>query len=134
MDQASERAVPGWFWAVAGLALLWEAFGCYAYLSVVTLAPDARPPAYAVMAEWQYGAFAVAVWSGLLGAIGLVLRRSWAIWGFAVSLVAAVAQYGSLLSAGAVPASDRPMAIVIIVAGIALAAFARAASQRGWLR
>ncbi len=78
MVDAGRRSVPGWFWIVAGLAVLWEAFGCYIYVSQ-SLVPDAqRVGGYAQMESWQWGVFAIAVWSGLIGAVLLLLRNRWA--------------------------------------------------------
>jgi hypothetical protein len=74
--------VPGWYWAAALGALLWNGFGCFMYLSQVGMdaAEMAKLPAvqqevWRAMPAWAVGAYALAVWVGLLGAIGLLLRR-----------------------------------------------------------
>lgn len=143
----SERGtVPVWFWIVAVLALLWEATGCYFYLMQVGMGPEelaklpkAQADAFAGMASWQWSVFAIAVWTGLLGALALLLRSRFATALLAVSLIAAIIQYGyafaatpllstmSLAEAVALPAT-------IIVLGAVLLWFASVARKKGWLR
>lgn len=137
--------VPGWYWAVAAVALLWEAMGCYAYLTQVSMEPAAlaRLPAeqrdiWAAMPGWAVGAYAVAVWAGLLGALGLLLRQSWARLAFAASLLGVIVQFGwtflatPILSTMGVSAAAFP-AFILVVAALLLW-FAGMATKRGWLR
>lgn len=137
---------PAWYWIVAGLALLWEAVGCYFYLVQVRMGPaelaqlpPAQADAFAGMAGWQWAVFATAVWVGLLGAIGLLLRRRWASLALWVSLLAAAVQYGYSFFATPLlqrmPASEAlPLPIAIIVIGLMLVWFAGFAANKGWLR
>lgn len=134
MNDGMGRAVPGWFWAVAAVAVAWEAFGCYIYLTQSLTAEGAREGGYAAMASWQWGVFAVAVWSGLLGAILLLLRNRWASALLLVSLLAAAFQYGYAAYQGTLAASDRPMAAIILAMAVLLVVFAGLARRRGWLR
>lgn len=132
-EMTATRAVPAWYWVVAALTLLWEGMGCAVYL-MQTLTPAAeREAGYAAMASWQWGVFAIAVWSGLLGAVGLLLRKAWASLALVVSLIAAAFQYGYGAVMGRLPADVMPMAVAIIVIGVALVAFANIARRRGWL-
>jgi hypothetical protein len=137
--------VPGWYWAVAAIALLWEAMGCYAYLTQVSMdsAALAQLPAeqreiWAAMPAWAVGAYAVAVWAGLVGAVGLLLRRRWARPAFAVSLAAVVVQFGwtflatPILTTMGASAALFP-AFILVVAALLLW-FASMAAKRGWLR
>lgn len=134
MDDQVARGVPAWFWVVALFAVAWEVFGCTIYLTQSLTEEGARDGGYATMASWQWGVFAVAVWSGLLGAILLVLRNRWAQILLVLSLVAAAGQYGYAAMQGSLPASDRPMAAIILAVAVLLAAFAGIARRRGWLR
>src|SRR5947209_2937201 len=93
--------VPGWYWAVAVLAFLWEGGGCFAYLSQVTMKaadmgqlPAAQRDIWLTMPVWVWSAYAIAVWVGLSGAAGLFLRQRWARSLFIVSPVAAIVQVG----------------------------------------
>ncbi len=134
MDGRMDRAVPGWFWLVSGLALLWEAFGCYTYVSQ-SLVPDAqRVGGYAQMPSWQWGVFAAAVWSGLIGAILLLVRNRWAVALLLVSLLAAAVQYGVAAAQGGIDPGARPIAIAVLVVGVGLVIFASRARRAGWLR
>jgi hypothetical protein len=137
---------PAWYWIVAGLAFLWEGVGCLAYLMQVRMGPTelaqlppAQAEAFAGMAAWQWSVFAIAVWIGLVGAIGLLLRRRWASLGLWVSLLAAAIQYGYTFFATPIlqrmPASEAlPLPIAIILLGIVLVWFAGFAANKGWLR
>lgn len=134
MSRAGDRAVPVWFWIVAGLAVLWEAFGCYTYVTQ-SLVPDAqRVGGYAQMQSWQWGVFAIAVWSGLIGAVLLVLRSRWAGPLLLVSLLAAALQYGVAAAQGGIDAEARPIAVAVLVVGVGLVIFASRARRKGWLR
>ena len=137
--------VPGWFWAVAALALLWEAMGCYAYLTQVSMdsaalagLPAEQREIWAAMPGWAVGAYAVAVWVGLLGALGLLLRRSWARLAFAVSLAGVIVQFGwtflatPILSMMGASAAVFPM--FILAAAAILLWFSGVSARRGWLR
>ena len=137
---------PAWYWIVAIFAFLWEATGCYFYLVQVRMGPAelaALPPAeaeaFASMATWQWATFAVAVWIGLTGALGLLLRRRWASLALWVSLIAAAIQYGYVFFATPIlermPASEAlPLPIAIVVLGLVLVWFAGFAANKGWLR
>ncbi|HEX9947186.1 MAG TPA: hypothetical protein VGA98_06565 [Allosphingosinicella sp.] len=137
--------VPGWYWALALAALLWNGFGCFMYLSQVGMdsAEVAKLPAvqqevWRAMPAWAVGAYALAVWVGLLGAVGLLLRRRWARLAFAVSLLGVVVQFGwsflgsRILSAMGASAAAFP-AFIFAVAALLLW-FSGRATKRGWLR
>ena len=132
-DVTTGRAVPAWYWIVAVLALLWEGAGCAVYL-MQTMTPEAqREGSYATMAGWQWGVFAIAVWSGLIGAVGLLLRKTWAVLALAVSLIAAACQYGYAVATDSLNPADGPMAAAIIIVGGLVLLFAHMARKRGWL-
>lgn len=140
----SEKA-PVWFWIVSGLALLWEAMGCYAYLAQVSMGPeqlaalpDGQRQLFASMPIWVTAAYGVATWGGLLGAIALLMRRGWAWAFFIASLIAVLVQFGwSFLIAGAaelIGPSAYPLPIAIIVIAALLVWFSSVSSRHGWIR
>ncbi len=146
MSEAKGRQVPNWFWIVAILAMLWEAVGCYFYLMQVRMGPaelsalpKAQADAFAGMATWQWSVFAIAVWSGLAGAVALLARSRWAIPLLAVSLIAAIIQYGYTFAAtpilSTMPVAEAvPLPAAVIVIGALLVWFASSARRKGWLR
>ncbi|HEX4738889.1 MAG TPA: hypothetical protein VH331_15155 [Allosphingosinicella sp.] len=145
MDGGTKPAVPAWYWIVAVLAFLWEAGGCYAYLTQVTMKvadmgamPAAQRDLWMSMPLWIWSAYAVAVWVGLTGALALLLRQRWARAAFIVSLVAAILQFGWVFLAtpalAKLGAGATALPICIIVVGAALVWFAGDATRRGWLR
>ena len=90
---------PTWFWIISVIALLWNIMGVMAYLadaymSVETLAELSQEQRmlYESRPAWATGAFALAVWGGLIGSIGLLLRKKWAYIMFIISLIAVLAQ------------------------------------------
>jgi hypothetical protein len=71
------------FWIFSGAALVWNLLGLVAYISYVTMSPEALA---------QMTAFALAVNAGVLGSLFLLLRKAWAVPMFVLSLVCVVAQ------------------------------------------
>jgi hypothetical protein len=133
MTVSESRHVPAWYWILAVLALLWEGFGCFIYTSEALVPQAERVGGYAAMASWQWGVFAVAVWSGLAGAIGLLLRKNWARLLLTLSLVAAAIQYGYSAVTTGLGADALPVAFSVLLIGAILVWFARYAGRRGWL-
>ena len=143
MNQDSEaRVIPGWFYAVAGLALLFEAFGCWTYVSqvsadVATLPLDQRAM-WDATPTWMTAAYAIAVWVGLAGAAMLLLRRKLAVPLLLVSLIAVIVQFSGLFLVPqlrqTVPESALIAPVVLILACYLIFQFARVAQRRGWLR
>ena len=135
---------PAWFRVVAILGLLWELFGVAMYLMHVGVIPNAQEMSEAERSlmeaspMWVTGLFAIGVFAGALGALGLVLRRRWArplLW---LSLVAVILQFGGwLLMTDAIAVlgpSVFVMPAVIVAVAILLAWLASVAVRRGWLR
>jgi hypothetical protein len=145
MDATTRIRVPGWYWVVAVLASLWEAFGCYAYLSSVTMkASDlgqysaAQQAVFNATPLWVWSAYALAVWVGLSGALALLMRQRWARAAFIVSLVAAILQFGWVFLATStlktMGASAMAVPICVVVIGAFLIWFSGTAARWGWLR
>jgi hypothetical protein len=137
---------PTWYYIVAGLATFWALIGCYAYISDVSMGPAemAALPAvqreiYAMTPAWVNGFYAIAVWSGLAGAIGLLLRMRYARLAYIISLVAVVIQFGWTFAAtpilskmGFAEAAGFPIFIALVC--VALIWLAGKATRSGWLR
>jgi predicted RND superfamily exporter protein len=142
MNDRSETTVPGWFWAGAGLALVWEIIGCATYWMQVTADPATLPLDQRAMLEaapqWMTIAYALAVWVGLIGAVLLLMRRQMAVPLLLISLVAVIVQFSALFLVPELrdrtPSDALLMPIVIVVACYAIWHFARMAGRRGLLR
>lgn len=143
MNQLSARPA-AWFWAVAVLGLLWELFGVVMYLMHVGVLPNSAEMSEAERSlmesspTWVTALFAIGVFAGALGALGLVLRARWARPLLIVSLIAVVLQFGGwLLMTDAIDVigpSVFVMPAVIVLVGILLVWVAGTAARRGWLR
>ena len=139
----SDNTVPIWFWVVAGLAVAWNAIGAMAFYADVSQTPEqlaqhsqAIQDLYASRPGWAFAAFAVAVIAGLLGSIGLLLRKNWAVTMFWASLIAVIVQnfysFGIAKMHTHVEGSVLLPAVVALVA-IALLFFSRSCRAKSWL-
>lgn len=144
MNESANSNIPVWFWVLAVLAVLWNAMGVFAYVSDVTLSPDAiaaLPQAQqdlrASTPSWVTGAYAIAVTAGLLAALCLLLRKGWAVPLFVGSLAAVVMQMGYVIFVLNAPAVLGAPAVIFPVVVILLGAlqlwFSTSAKARGWI-
>ena len=99
MSETSKRKAPGWFMAVAVVALIWNSLGVMAYIMQATMSPEAMaalPEAQRELMEntpaWATAAFAIAVHGGALGCLLLVLKKNLAGLFLQLSLAAVVVQ------------------------------------------
>ena len=96
MSENAANPVHWSFWVIGVVALLFNLAGCMNF--VMQLNPQMvaeLPEAYRVLVEsrpaWATGAFAIAVFGGLIGCALLLLRKSSATYAFGISLLGAVA-------------------------------------------
>lgn len=144
MYEQTESALPNSFWVYSGAALVWNLIGLFIYYMFVTT-PAAGNPAYTelqqsaltAMPSWATGAYGLAVTTGVLGSLFLLLRKSWAVPTFIVSLVAIIVQdYYWFIMADAMRAWGNQAAImpsIVLLVAIALIFYSRTASAKGWL-
>ena len=136
--------IPTWFRVVAVAGLLWELFGVAMYLMHVGILPndtsrmsEAEQSLMASSPTFVTALFAIGVFAGAIGALGLVMRRRWARPVLIVSLVAVVLQFGSWLLLTDAIAVVGPtvfvMPLIIVLVALALVWLAGMAAQRGWL-
>jgi len=141
-DRFNPRPVAAWFMVAAIASLLFMALGCVSYLMHVFADPSTMPldqrAAYAAEPAWVTGAYAVAVWVGLAGAILLVLRRRLAEGALLLSLVATLIWLAGLVLVRDLrenmSANDLLVAIVVTALTWTIYWFARHSRTRGWLR
>ncbi|HMA13226.1 MAG TPA: hypothetical protein VKP12_00475 [Kiloniellaceae bacterium] len=129
-------SILGLAWNLVGVAMFFLQTGLDA--GQIAALPEAQRVVYDAMPSWLPVFYAIAVFGGLLGSAGLVLRRRWSIPLLAVSLAAVAVQMLALyLLTPAWQASGAPgLAFSLLIVAIAafLLAYARRASARGWLR
>ncbi len=145
MTASNPAAPPTWYRVVAIVAALWMAFGLFALYQDISGSEamrsqmsEAQLELYASRPTWMVGIYAVAVVAGFAGAVGLVMRRLWAVPALTLSLLAAVIQFGYTFTAMRAiqllgPALALPFPIVILAIGVALVLVGRKARESGWL-
>ncbi|MCR9265880.1 MAG: hypothetical protein NXH86_17130 [Flavobacteriaceae bacterium] len=136
---------PIWFWVVSSIALLWNLSGVFNYLNqafnqqaILESINQAQREVFEGIPAWATAAFALAVFSGTIGSIGLLLRKKWAKPLFIISLIMAVAQFIHwLFVSNAVEAfgpSTYTMPIIVVIIGLYLIFFSKIGTQKGWLK
>ena len=139
---ADTSATPAWYWLVAIAALLFEGAGAYLFVASLTLDPASLPldqrAIYEATPQWMTIAWAAAIGAGLLGAIGLLLRRRFAEPLLLLSLIAVAVQFSGLFLARQLreltPEDHLLVPIVILLLAYGLWQTAKLARRRGWFR
>lgn len=137
--------LPIWYWVIAIIFLLWNLIGVGSFFAQSLMTDDmlqALPPAeqelYKSYPLWTFIAFAIAVFGGLIGSIGLIMRAKWAKTAFIVSLVALIPQmiYNIFFTntAEVYGSSSLLMPVMIIVSGVFLVWYSGYCIRKGWLK
>lgn len=136
---------PRWYWIVAVLALLWMLFGVLAFImdpltdeAALEQMSEAQRELFESRPTWLFVVYGIAVFTGLAGAIGLLMRGAWAVTAFAVSLVFVVVQFVYVLfvldAIGRIGVAEAvPFPVVIVAIGAGLLWFSIVARRRGWI-
>ena len=136
---------PTWFRVASWLALLWMLSGAAAFAmdlmtdeAALAQMTPAQRELYEARPQWLFAMYAVAIATGLAGAVGLLLRKAWAVPALAVSLVAVVIQFGftifgmrAIERVGAAAALTLP--IVVFIAGALALWLAATAKKARWI-
>lgn len=132
------------FYVISSLALVWNLMGVFNYLGQVLMSdevlaslPKDQQLLYQDVPAWVTAAFAVAVFSGTLGAVFLLLKKKIASTFFILSFVGIVTQmsYGLLLD----EKTDNYgrlgllMPLMIIAVGAYLIWYSKKAKENRWL-
>ena len=144
MSNVIGARAPMWFRGAALLGLLWNAFGVYMYLKSVGMFGDplaGLDPAHAELARtvpaWVTGAFAVAVFAGLLGSLCMVAGKKLATPLLLLSLLAVIVQSAWLILISNARAVEGAMALVMPLVITCVAALllwlASKGGVKGWL-
>ena len=145
MSKNATTKPPVWFWIVSVLALLWNLMGVMNYLGSTfmkeAMKAEMTPEQVNLMEStpsWVTAAFAIAVWFGAAGCIGLLLRKKWAKSALGMSLIGILVQtgYGFFMTNatevyGQTEAFIIPLMVIVI--GIFLIFFARLSERKLWI-
>lgn len=138
MSEQSTIKPPIWFWIISAIALIWNAMGINAYLqqaynteSYQAMYTAEQQEIVANLPSWVTAVFAIAVFSGTIAAIGLLLRKKWSKSLWLISLIGVIIQMGYLLIYGL--ESNLIMTIMIIVFALFFVWFSRLAVSKAWL-
>ena len=136
--------LPGWYWAISLLALLWFLMDTSAFFMRVTVTEEARM----MMTEqeqyihrdyplWVNIVFAFEVFGGLLGALALLFKRRWALVLFGLSLIGVLGQSGFVyFISDAAEVLGMPlilMPLLSIAIGITMITVSQRAIAQRWL-
>lgn len=144
MNTTTTASRPFTYWLIAVLALIWNLFGAVMLYLQVNMPPDrlaqltdAQRLVHEATPVWLNVAFAVAVFGGVLGAVGLLLKKRWAVAMFLLSLLGLLAQLTGAYTAtpawAAYGAAGLVLPIVLLLIALFLLSYARRARARGWL-
>ena len=144
MPENIPTKVPVWYWIIAVVGLLWflmdfSAFYMRVFAADTAMAsmPEAQQALYRGMPSWVNIVFALEVFGGLLGCIGLLLRKRWAIWLLGISMVGTLCQtlyvyfMSDAIDVMGSMAVVMPLVAIFIVC--VLLFVGRTAAGRGWL-
>ncbi len=144
MNETATRT-PVHFWIVAVLAVLWNAMGAFDYSATqlrldfyMSQFTEEQLAYFYGFPTWMVAAWAIAIWSSLLGSIGLLLRKSWAVWlfGLAILGLATSTVYNFVLNDGAAVMGGTAVIFTAVIWIIALFLFfySKAMAKNGVLR
>ena len=132
------------FWVISSIALVWNLMGVFNYLDqafmtdkVLETLPKEQQILYQNVPAWVTAAFAIAVFSGTLGSLLLLLKKKIATTFFIISFLGIVGQmsYGLLIdqNSDSYGPMGIAMPIIIIAFGGYLIWYSRKANEHRWL-
>ena len=133
-----------WFWIIGALTLIWNIMGIMAYIAQVTMSPEAlqalpenERALREAMPAWSTGAFAIAVWSGTLGCVLLLLRKKMATPVLIISFVGVLVQMcHSIFMTNSIEVygpGGMVMPVLVLIIGGYLIWFSRKSTANGWI-
>lgn len=136
--------VPLWFYLLALIGLLWNIMGLMAFMVQVTITPDmlahmvpAQRDLYLSTPVWLDIVFAIAVFSGLLASLLLLLKKAVAYVVFRLSLIAVLVQFAYVLgvqqAASIVGSSAFIMPAIVISVSVFFIFLCRFSLTKHWL-
>ena len=139
-----QRKPANLFWLISTLALIWNLIGVFNYLTqafmtdeILASLPQDQQLMYQEVPAWVTAAFAVAVFSGTIGAVLMLLKKKIATTFFILSFIGIISQmsYGLLINENT--DSYGPigllMPLMIISIGGYLIWYSKKAAEYTWL-
>lgn len=144
MNQSS-TSVPTWFKVVMVILILWNIMGIMSFFGQVFISEDTlallsenERALYAQYPLWAQTVYAIAVFAGLAGSIGLLMRKKWAIPQLILSLIAIIIQMGHSVFMTDAVAVYGNMTYVMPTLVVLVASFevylAMKVDKKGWLK
>jgi hypothetical protein len=145
MTEIANSELPKSFWIIGGVFLLWNFFGLMIYYDQVTMTPEVISDNFTAEQQaflqnipaWATSAFAIAVTTGVIASLLLLVRNALALPIYIVSLVSVLLQdvYSFVLTDSlAVWGSNALyMPTFVVVVGIVEIWYSRAAKAKGWV-
>lgn len=135
---------PTSYWVITILALLWNLGGVAMFClqlgmdpAAVAALPAPQREVYEATPAWLNALFGIAVVAGLLGSVGLALKKRWAVMLFLLSLLAVLVQIVATYAVTPAWTAYGPAGLVMPVVVTAIALFlwwyARSAAAKGWI-
>lgn len=133
------------YWVLTIFCILWNIMGVLSFFGhtfiteeAIALLPENEQALYGEYPMWVTVIFAIAVFTGFLGSIGLAAKKKWAKLMFAISLGAIVPQMAhnvfftsSIEVYGLVQACLMP--VLVVAFGVWFFLFAKSANKKGIL-
>ena len=136
--------LPITFWIISGVGLVWNLIGVMnffgqTFMSDETMAslPQEQQDLFQAVPSWMTIVFAIAVFSGTLASVGLLIKKAWAVPAFLTSLLFIAVQVSYNLFAVDIGAILGTSAIFvtlsILIVGAFLYYYSKLSEKKGWL-
>ena len=137
----SQNAVPAWYWVAAIAALLFEGAGAFLFANSLMLDPATLPldqrAIYEATPQWMTIVWGIAIATGVIGAVGLLIRKRFAEAALLASLLAVAAQFSGLFFVRELremtPEDHLIVPVLILLFAYGFWQTAKLARKRGWL-
>ena len=144
--EIQKAKTPTWYWVLSIIFLLWNFMGILSFFAhtfiteeALTALPANERELYGDYPLWTTIVFAVAVFGGTIGCIGLLMKKKWSKTAFIISILAIIPQmvhnvfftksmdvYG--------PGQAATMPVMVLVLGFVLIWFSGFAIKKNWLQ
>lgn len=137
-----KNKVPMWFWIASGFFLLWNILGVFSFVGHAFMSHENMTAEQIELLKefpiWTYAVFAIAVATGFLGSIALLMRKKWANPMFLVSLIAVLIQMThNVFLTKSIEVYGMPQAItmpiLVVLFAIILVWFSRFCTKKAYL-